>query len=105
MAYTKRIPPIKMVFTKKEYNTLIGVLINNLKTEADVETIKIAKLTKDKMLNLCVPTLNDNNEVEIETRLFINEASDFISQLLFFASKKINETNYYELLLKQQNKY
>ena len=35
MAYTKRIPPIKLMLTIKEYNNLIEVLTQNINNEND----------------------------------------------------------------------
>ena len=99
MAYSKRVPPIKLVVTKKEYNNLIGVLTKNIDEVDDQEIKAMAKLTKEKLLKYSLPR-NDDDSIEIDIRLYINEVVDIISQLLVYIGNKMNEINYYLVLQK-----
>ena len=100
MAYSKRVPPIKLVLTVKEYNILVGILTKNFDDLVDKASKELAKLTKEKLLKYSLPRQNENEDIEIDIRLYINEAVDIISQLLDYLSNKINEVNYYQVLLK-----
>lgn len=100
MAYSKRIPPIKLVLTVKEYNILIGILTKNLDGQVEQSTKELAKLTKEKLLKYSLPRQNEDDGIEIDIRLYINEAVDIISQLLSYLNNKISEINYYQVLLK-----
>ncbi len=99
MAYSKRIPPIKLMLNKKEYNNLIGVLTKNIEKQIDENERDLAKLTKEKLLRYSVPR-NINNDIEIDVRLYINEAIDIISQFLLYTSNIIEEIDYYQVLEK-----
>ena len=79
MAYSKRIAPIKLVFTIKEYNNLIGALTKNIDETKDDTTKELAILTKEKLLKYSVPRQKSDNVVEIDVKLYINEAADIIS--------------------------
>ena len=100
MAYTKRIPPIKLMLTIKEYNNLIEVLTQNINNEKDKTILELANLTKEKLLKYSVPRHNEENNIEIDIRLYINEAADIISQLLRYLSSRVKDINYYDVLLK-----
>lgn len=100
MAYSKRIPPIKLMLTIKEYNNLIGILTNNIEELQENELKELAALTKDKLLRYSIPKEIENDKVEIETRLYINEAADIISELLSYLNSRIKEIDYYQVLLK-----
>lgn len=100
MAYVKRVPPIKLVLTIKEYNTLVGILTKNIDDNIELEKKEIASLTKEKLLKFGIPHENDLMENEIDLRLYINEAADIIEQILLYVAKKTNEVNYYQVLLK-----
>ena len=100
MAYTKRIPPIKLMLTIKEYNNLIEVLTQNINNEKDKTILELANLTKEKLLKYSVPRNNDDNNIEIDIRLYINEVVDIISQLLTYLSCRVKDINYYDVLLK-----
>lgn len=99
MAYSKRIPPIKLILSIKEYNNLIGILTNNIDSEENESIIELAKITKEKLLKHSVPKQYDD-KTEIELRLYINEASDIISQLLLYLKDRMKEIDYYQVLLK-----
>lgn len=105
MAYVKRVPPIKLVLTIKEFNILVGILTKNL-DEIDNEIIKeLAVLTKEKLLKYSIPRELDENNIEIDVRLYLNEAADIISQLLSYIDRRSNEINYYQVLLKVQESF
>lgn len=99
MAYVKRIPPIKLVLTVKEYNILIGILTKNIEENNLVESDNLATITKEKLLKCSIPR-EENDKIEIDLRLYINEAADIISELLKYESNKTKEIDYYQVLLK-----
>lgn len=99
MAYSKRIPPIKLVLTVKEYNTLIGVLTSNISAQNEFVENDVAILTKEKLLKYSIPR-DEEGKVEIDLRLYINEVVDIISELLKYVSSKSKEIDYYQVLLK-----
>lgn len=99
MAYSKRVPPIKLVLTVKEYNDLIDVLTINQEVEDNGELHEIANLTKEKLLKFSLPRVNEE-DIEIDIRLYINEVVDIISQLLFYICNKTRNVDYYQVLLK-----
>ncbi len=99
MAYVKRIPPIKLVLTVKEYNILIGILTKNIEENNLVESDNLATITKEKLLKYSIPR-EENDKIEIDLRLYINEAADIISELLKYESNKTKEIDYYQVLLK-----
>ena len=99
MAYVKRIPPIKLVLTVKEYNILIGILTKNIEKNNLVESDNLATITKEKLLKYSIPR-EENDKIEIDLRLYINEAADIIPELLKYESNKTKEIDYYQVLLK-----
>ncbi len=104
MAYSKRIPPIKLMLNKKEYNNLIGVLTKNIEEQIDETERDLAKLTKEKLLKYSVPrSINDN--IEIDIRLYINEAIDIISQFLLYTGNTIEEIDYFQVLEKVRENF
>lgn len=56
-------------------------------------------MTKEKLLKYSVPR-DINNNIEIDIRLYINEAIDIISQLLLYTNTTMEEINYYQVLEK-----
>ena len=98
MAYTKRIPPIKLILNVKEYNTLIGVLTKNIENSENKEN-DLAVNTKEKLLKYSIPR-QEQDGTEIDLRLYINEAADLISELIKYASNKTKEIDYYQVLSK-----
>lgn len=99
MAYAKRVAPIKLVLSKKEYNLLVGILTENIEND-DLEIKSIAVMTKEKLLKFGIPKFLTENEVEIEIKLYINEAIDIITQLLMYCSKKTKEIDFFQALIK-----
>lgn len=100
MAYVKRVPPIKLVLTVKEYNTLVGILTRNIDENNDKTNKEIATLTKEKLLKFGIPNEMGSNISEIDVRLYLNEAADIITQLLLYVENRINEIDYCQVLLK-----
>lgn len=99
MAYSKRVPIIKLVLTKKEYNNLIEVLTQNIESK-NIELQDIAKITKEKFLKYGIPQENDKGEIEINLKLYVNEIIDIVNQLLSYINDKVSKNNYYQVLLK-----
>lgn len=99
MAYSKRVPIIKLVLTKEEYNNLIEVLTQNIESK-NIELQDIAKITKEKFLKYGIPQENDKGEIEINLKLYINEIIDIVNQLLSYINDKVSKNNYYQVLLK-----
>ena len=94
MAYSKRVPIIKLVLTKEEYNNLIEVLTQNIESE-NIELQDIAKITKEKFLKYGIPQENDKGEIEINLKLYVNEIIDIVNQLLSYINDKVSKNNYY----------
>lgn len=105
MTYVKRVPPIKLVLTVNEYNILIGVLTENIDEQEDENIIEIAKQTKEKLLKYSLPRTEEEGNIEIDLRLYLNEASDIISQLLSYVNKNMREVDYYQVLLKVRESF
>ena len=99
MAYSKRVPIVKLVLTKEEYNNLIEVLTQNIESE-NIELQDIAKITKEKFLKYGIPQENDKGEIEINLKLYVNEIIDIVNQLLSYINDKVSKNNYYQVLLK-----
>ena len=99
MAYSKRVPIIKLVLTKEEYTNLIEVLTQNIESK-NIELQDIAKITKEKFLKYGIPQENDKGEIEINLKLYVNEIIDIVNQLLSYINDKVSKNNYYQVLLK-----
>ena len=98
MAYTKRIPTIKLNLNVKEYNTLIGALTKNIE-DIESEENNLSINTKEKLLKYSIPR-QEQDGIEIDLRLYINEAVDIISELIRCISSNTKEIDYYQVLLK-----
>lgn len=98
MAYKKKIPPIKVTLTKKEYNELVecvsSKIINN-SINKSLEEIK------DKLLRYSIPCEDYEN---VEVRLYVSEAKELIEVLINSLSNIEPRVNYYETLLKVREK-
>lgn len=99
MAYSTRVPIIKLVLTKEEYNNFIEVLTQNIESK-NIELQDIAKITKEKFLKYGIPQENDKGETEINLKLYVNEIIDIVNQLLSYINDKVSKNNYYQILLK-----
>lgn len=105
MTYVKRVPPIKLVLTVNEYNILIGVLTENIDEQGNENIRELANITKEKLLKYSLPRTEEDGNIEIDLRLYLNEASDIISQLLSYISKNMREVDYYQVLLKVRESF
>lgn len=105
MAYSKRIPPIKIKLNVDEFNKLIEALTNI--ADCDNETIsnKSTKM-KDKLLRYSVPITNENEETILDIRFYNNEMVDLFYVLFYGIQDIISdvETNYFEVLVKVREK-
>ena len=70
MAYTKRIPPIKLILNVKEYNTLIGALTKNIE-DIESEENNLSINTKEKLLKYSIPR-QEQDGIEIDLSVNVN---------------------------------
>ena len=88
MAYAKRVPQIKMVLTVDEYNALVGILTKNNNELENLEENESALIIKEKLLKFSISNIEQDNNIEIDVRLYINETMDTINQLLLYIKKE-----------------
>lgn len=100
MAYAKRVPAIKLCLNRAEFNILIGVLTENIEIQTENLNKEIAINTKEKLLKHSLPVTQADGLIEIDLRMYLNEAVDLITQLLLFSKTKLKNIDYYQLLLK-----
>lgn len=104
--YPNRVPPIKLIFDIDYYNLIIQLLINNEKVSD--ENIKSKSISlKEKLLIYSVPKKIANDKIEIDIRLYNNESSQLIYQLMYYLKNYINvENNYFDALTTiRENKF
>ncbi len=100
MAYSKRIPPIKLKLNIEEFNKLVDMLNNMTEYKDESISTKSAKL-KDKLLRYSVPLTTDDGKTIIDIRCYQNEIIDLFYILFYGIRDCITvETNYYEVLVK-----
>lgn len=104
MAYSKRIPPIKIKLNVEEFNKLVEVLNNMI--DYDVETIsKKATKMKDKLLRYSVPITEEDGTEIVDMRFYNNEITDLFYVLFYGIENMISiETNYYDVLVRVREK-
>lgn len=88
MAYAKRAPQIKMGLTVDEYNALVGILTKNNNELENLEENESALIIKEKLLKFSISNIEQDNNIEIDVRLYINETMDTINQLLLYIKKE-----------------
>ncbi len=88
MAYAKRAPQIKMSLTVDEYNALVGILTKNNDELENSEEKESALIIKEKLLKFSISNIEQDNNIEIDVRLYINETMDIINQLLLYIKKE-----------------
>lgn len=88
MAYAKRVPQIKMVLTVDEYNALVGILTKSNDELENLEEKESALIIKEKLLKFSISNIEQDNNIEIDVRLYINETMDIINQLLLYIKKE-----------------
>ena len=104
MAYSKRIPPIKIKLNINEFNKFNEILENIINSDNELYSKKSAKL-KEKLLRYSVPIKNENEETKVDIRLYNNEIVDLFYILFYGIEDMISvETNYFDVLLQVREK-
>ena len=85
MAYSKRIPPIKIKLNVDEYNKLLEIL-------------------EDKLLRYSVPITEEDGTTIVDMRFYNNEIVDLFMILFYEIGNIPINTNYYEVLLSVREK-
>ena len=75
MAYSKRIPPIKVKLNVNEFNKLVEILNNMIDFEDEKISQKSSKI-KDKLLRYSVPIKEDDGTEMVDMRFYNNEITD-----------------------------
>ena len=104
MAYSKRIPPIKIKLNINEFNKLNEILENIINSDNELYSKKSSKL-KEKLLRYSVPIKNENEDIKVDIRLYNNEIVDLFYILFYGIEDMISvETNYFDVLLQVREK-
>lgn len=104
MAYSKRIPPIKIKLNINEFNKLNEILENIINSDNELYSKKSSKL-KEKLLRYSVPIKNENEEIKVDIRLYNNEIVDLFYIIFYGIEDMISvETNYFDVLLQVREK-
>ena len=104
MAYSKRIPPIKIKLNINEFNKLNEILENLKNSDNELYSKKSSKL-KEKLLRYSVPIINENEETKVYIRLYNNEIVDLFYILFYGIEDMISvETNYFDVLMQVREK-
>lgn len=104
MAYSKRIPPNKILLNVEDFNKLIEALTNL--SECDNENVsKKSSKMKDKLLRYSVPIISENEETSVDMRFYNNEMVDLFHILFYGISDIVStETNYFDVLVRVREK-
>ena len=104
MAYSKRIPPIKIKLNVDEFNKLVEVLNNMIDYENERIAQKSSKM-KDKLLRYSVPITEEDGTEMVDMRFYNNEITDLFYILFYGIEDMISiETNYYDVLVRVREK-
>lgn len=104
MAYSKRIPPIKIKLNVDEFNKLVEVLNNMIDYENERIAQKSSKM-KDKLLRYSVPITEEDGTEMVDMRFYNNEITDLFYALFYGIENMISiETNYYDVLVRVREK-
>ena len=104
MAYSKRIPPIKIKLNVDEFNKLVEVLNNMIDYENERIAQKSSKM-KDKLLRYSVPITEEDGTEMVDMRFYNNEITDLFYILFYGIENMISiETNYYDVLVRVREK-
>lgn len=104
MAYSKRIPPIKIKLNVDEFNKLVEVLNNMIDYEDERIAQKSSKM-KDKLLRYSVPITEEDGTEMVDMRFYNNEITDLFYVLFYGIENMISiETNYYDVLVRVREK-
>ena len=104
MAYSKRIPPIKIKLKVDEFNKLVEVLNNMIDYENERIAQKSSKM-KDKLLRYSVPITEEDGTEMVDMRFYNNEITDLFYVLFYGIEDMISiETNYFDVLVRVREK-
>lgn len=104
MAYSKRIPPIKIKLEVDEFNKLVEVLNNMIDYENERIAQKSSKM-KDKLLRYSVPITEEDGTEMVDMRFYNNEITDLFYILFYGIENMISiETNYFDVLVRVREK-
>lgn len=104
MAYSKRIPPIKIKLKVDEFNKLVEVLNNMIDYENERIAQKSSKM-KDKLLRYSVPITEEDGTEMVDMRFYNNEIIDLFYILFYGIEDMISiETNYFDVLVRVREK-
>lgn len=104
MAYSKRIPPIKIKLKVNEFNKLVEVLNNMIDYENERIAQKSSKM-KDKLLRYSVPITEEDGTEIVDMRFYNNEITDLFYILFYGIEDMISiETNYFDVLVRVREK-
>ena len=104
MAYSKRIPPIKIKLKVDEFNKLVEVLNNMIDYENEIIAQKSSKM-KDKLLRYSVPITEEDGTEMVDMRFYNNEITDLFYILFYGIEDMISiETNYFDVLVRVREK-
>ena len=101
--YSNRIPPVKVILSKDNFNSFINFL-SKIEKDEDKNTSGDAKLIKDKLLKYSIPKKDENGNLIVDIRFYINESSIVINQFIQ-TLEMFNEVDYYSVLEKVREKY
>lgn len=104
MAYSKRIPPIKIKLNVIEFNKLVEVLNNMIDYEDENISKKSSKM-KDKLLRYSIPITEEDGTEIVDMRFYNNEITDLFYILFYGIENMISiETNYFDVLVRVREK-
>ena len=93
MSFQKRVPPIRLLISKDEFNKMLELL----SSEETSDNKSLDKI-KEKVLKYSTLRNDDNNDVKVDIRFYPNEAEN----LLFLFVKNLKEIsitkNYFDNL-------
>ncbi len=100
MAYSKRIPPVKIKLSNIDFNKFIEILTIQAESEDENISKKSIKL-KDKLLRYSVPIKTEEDEILVDIRCYQNEIVDMFYIIFDGLKEDVDyETDYFEVLLK-----
>ena len=103
MAYSKRIPPIKIKLNVDDYNKLVQILDNMIDCGNEYYSNKCSKM-KDKLLRYSVPFKEEDGTEIVDMRFYNNEMVDLF-MIFFFGVGDIDiHTNFYDVLVRVREK-
>ncbi len=104
MAYSTKIPSIKVKISIEKFNKLVEVLSIQSGNTDDYISKKSTKL-KEKLLKYSVPK-EDGEEKFVDIRFYQNEVLDMFKILFDGVKDEIDpEEDYYQILLESRNKF